>query len=93
MIKLLVEFDSLINSLLIFLKEIFLKKISKNSKKPTMIEINQGIIKVIFQLKNFNKKPAKKAPEPIPIPPKTPFIPSALPFFLVELTTHEIPTG
>ena len=29
----------------------------------------------------------------MPIPPKIPFIPKALPLFFEELTTHGIPTG
>ena len=52
-----------------------------------------GIIKANFQSKYFNNKPAIKAPEPIPTPPKIPLIPRALPFLFVALTTQAIPTG
>ena len=56
-------------------------------------EIKPGKIKVKFQEKNFNKNPAMKAPDPIPTPPKIPFIPNALPLFFEEFTTQAIPTG
>ena len=72
---------------------VLLKKISNKRIKPITIEISPGMIKVIFQLKNFNKKPAINAPDPMPMPPKIPFMPKALPFFLEEFTTHAIPTG
>ena len=77
----------------IFWKEIRLLKIKKNNINPIISEIIPGRIKANFQSKNFSNKPAIKAPEPIPIPPKIPLIPRALPFLLVELTTHAIPTG
>ena len=57
------------------------------------IENKPGKINAIFQFKISTKKPATKAPEPMPTPPNIPLIPNALPFLLEELKTHAMPTG
>ena len=75
---------------LIFWKDICLLIIKIKRIIPTNIETIPGNIKATFQSKYFINKPAIKAPEPIPIPPKIPLMPSALPFLSEELTTQAI---
>ena len=76
-----------------FSKEIRLLKIKNRSITPIINEIIPGRIKANCQPKYFINKPAIKAPEPIPTPPKIPLIPRALPFLSVAFTTQAIPTG
>ena len=92
-IKLWDELFSSKSFVLEFWKEIRLLEIKKKRMIPIINERMPGIIKANFQSKYLINKPAIKAPEPIPTPPKIPLMPSALPFFFEELMPQAIPTG
>ena len=66
-------------------------------KIKRIIDINidniPGIINADCHPNKLTKVPAINAPLPIPTPPKIPFIPKALPFFLYEFTIQATPTG
>ena len=76
-------------------EEIFLNDNNLNwikIKRITDISIDNipGIMKADSHPSKLTKVPAINAPLPIPMPPKIPFIPKALPFFYMNLLPKQL---